>query len=136
MCGHCNVKQNCVNLNKFLYLCSISDYLLDVLWETDEFRLTIQRQIDSVFPQLEMEGDEPRSSAEAENRIFARAKNAADYLSLAASVITFLKNKTVQANGGDVVQRQRRCSSQDLSPRSVFGNDSISLDQLDHFIRL
>ena len=110
--------------------------MLDVLWETDEFRLTIQRQIDSVFPQLEMEGDEPRSSAEAENRIFARAKNAADYLSMAASVITFLKNKTVQANGGDVVQRQRRCSSQDMSPCSVFGNDSISLDQLDHFIRL
>ena len=136
MCDQWTVKLNCVNLIKFLDLCSISDYLLDVLWETDEFRLTIQRQIDSVFPQLEMEGDEPRSSAEAENRIFARAKNAADYLSMAASVITFLKNKTVQANGGDVVQRQRRCSSQDLSPRSVFGNDSISLDQLDHFIRL
>ena len=110
--------------------------MLDVLWETDEFRLSIQRQIDLVFPQLEMEGDEPRNSAEAENRIFARAKNAVDYLSLATSVISFLKNKMVQTNVGDVVQRQRRCSSQELLPNRVFGNDSISLDKLDRFIRL
>ena len=79
-----------------------------------------------------MEDDEPRNSAEAENRIFARAKNGADYLSLAASVITFFKNKTVQANGGDnQVQGQRQ-----FTPGSLFGNDSISLDKLERFIRL
>jgi len=115
---------------------SISDYLLDVLWETDEFRLSIQREIDAVFPDTnDMEADEPRNSAEAENRIFAKAKNAEDYLDLAASVISFLKGKTASPDEVESV-RSRRCSSGGQEPSSLFANECISLDKLDHFIRL
>ena len=103
--------------------------MLDVLWETDEFRLSIQREIEEVFPidvNGEMENDGPKSSAEAENRIFAKAKNAADYLGLACSVIAHLKSSKsrppVAAEPGvdDPDESGGDC-------QSVFANETISI---------
>jgi hypothetical protein len=113
-----------------MYYCYLADYLLDVLWETDEFRLSIQREIEAVFPEDTdglMESDEPRNPAEAENRIFARAKNAADYLGLATSVIQFLKNKTAGGGSTSSEAASDRCNRQPCP--AVFPTETISLDR-------
>ena len=131
-----------------ILLLDFPDYLLDVLWETDEFRLSIQREIDAVFSKVDddgddadvddsnaMESDEPRNSAEAENRIFARAKNASDYLGLACSVIEHLKSKNRGRISADTAARENVSaeSGRDRLPPIFQSDETISIED---FLRL
>ncbi len=108
------------------------DYLLDVMWETDGFRMSIQREIETVFPVgVDLDEDEPRDPAEAENRIFARAKSAYEYLELASKVIEYLSNKEIshdEADEHDLSEADRVCNTNN---NIVFGdNESISVRNL------
>ncbi len=83
-----------------------------------------------------MESDEPRNSAEAENRIFARAKSASDYLGLACSVIEHLKNKN-RARALTDREEAEKIPAESESGRGcfppIFQEESISLED---FLRL
>jgi len=98
------------------------------MWETDRFRMAIQREIEHVFPhEDDLDEEGPRNPAEAENRIFIRAKSAFDYLELSSKVIHYLRKKgrPTDEDSGNELESGRTSSN------IIFGdNESISVKNL------